>query len=167
MTGGVLLLGVLTLQRLAELVLARSNTRRLVQHGAVEHGRSHYPLIVAFHAAWLAGLWVLGWSQPIWVPGLVAVLLLQAGRFWVLGTLGRRWTTRIIVVPGEELVARGPFRWVRHPNYCIVAGEIAAVPLALGLPLYAVLASVVHAGVLWIRIRAEDRALNSGSIVTL
>jgi methyltransferase len=158
-TGAVALLAVLTLQRLVELLVARANTRRLVSRGAVEHGAGHYPLIVAFHAGWLAGLWILGPSRPLWMPGVWAFLLLQAGRAWVLASLGRRWTTRILVVPGEQLVARGPYRFVRHPNYVVVAGEIAAVPLALGLPAYAAVASLLHAAVLLIRIRAEDRAL--------
>ena len=159
MTGAVLLLGFLTLQRLAELAIARANTARLLARGGVEYGRGHYPLMVAFHALWLAGLWVLGWNQPVWQPGLAAFAALQAGRMWVLGTLGRRWTTRIVVVPGERLVAGGPFRWIRHPNYCVVAGEILVVPLTLGLTGYAVVASILHGVVLWIRIKAEDEAL--------
>lgn len=162
MTGAVLLLGFLTLQRLGELVFTRANTARLLADGAVEHGQGHYPLMVAFHGLWLAGLWVLGWNQPLWLPGLAAFAALQAGRLWVLGTLGRRWTTRIVVVPGEHLVATGPFRWVRHPNYCVVAGEILVVPLTLGLTLYGIVASVLHCAVLWIRIRAEEEALAQG-----
>jgi methyltransferase len=157
--GALLLLSFLTLQRLAELALARSNTTRLLAGGAVEYGRGHYPLMVAFHGLWLAGLWILGWNQPLWQPGLAAFAVLQVGRLWVLRTLGRRWTTRIVVVPGERLVATGPFRWVRHPNYCVVAGEILVVPLTLGLTRYAVVASALHGAVLWVRIRAEDQAL--------
>lgn len=159
MTGAILLLGFLTVQRLGELGLARANTARLMARGAVEHGRGHYPLMVAFHALWLAGLWILGWNNPIWLPGLAAFVLLQAARVWVLATLGPRWTTRILVVPKEKLVSSGPFRWVRHPNYCVVAGEILVVPLTLGLPAFAAVASLLHAAVLWIRIRSEDEAL--------
>ncbi|WP_293863551.1 isoprenylcysteine carboxylmethyltransferase family protein [uncultured Alsobacter sp.] len=159
MTGAPFLLAFLTLQRLAELAIARANTARLLARGAVEHGRGHYPLIVAFHTLWLAGLWIAGWDRPLWLPALPVFVLLQAARLWVLATLGRRWTTRIIVVPGERLAATGPFRFVRHPNYWIVAGEILTVPLILGLPAYAVVATIVHAGVLWIRIRAEEAAL--------
>jgi methyltransferase len=86
---------------------------------------------------------------------------LQIGRFWVLLTLGRRWTIRIIVVPGERLVARGPYRFLRHPNYAVVTGEIAAVPLALGLPIYALVFSLLNAAVLAIRISAENAALGA------
>jgi methyltransferase len=158
-TGAILLLGILTVQRLGELALARANTARLMARGAVEHGRSHYSLMVGFHASWLAGLWILGWNNPIWLPGLAAFALLQAGRLWVLATLGPRWTTRILVVPEEKLVSSGPFRWVRHPNYAVVAGEILVVPLTLGLPVFAAVASILHGAVLWIRIRAENEAL--------
>ena len=94
---------------------------------------------------------------------MVIVVLFQIGRFWVLGTLGRRWTIRIIVVRGEKLVTRGPYRWLRHPNYVVVTGEIAAVPLALGLPLYAFAFSVLNAVVLAIRIPAENAALAAGA----
>lgn len=161
MTGAILLLGFLTLQRLGELGLARANTARLMARGAVEYGRSHYPLMVGFHALWLAGLWILGWNNPVWFPGLAAFVVLQAARIWVLATLGPRWTTRILVVPQEKLVSSGPFRWVRHPNYCVVAGEILVVPLTLGLPVFAAVASLLHAAMLWIRIRAEDEALSA------
>jgi len=86
-------------------------------------------------------------------------VLLQIARFWVLATLGRRWTIRVIVVPGEKLVARGPYRWLRHPNYAVVAGEMAAVPLALGLPVFALVFSILNAAVLAVRIPAENAAL--------
>jgi methyltransferase len=113
------------------------------------------------HAGWLAGLWWLAWDnavQPLW---LALFFVLQAGRVWVLATLGRRWTTRIIVLPDAPLVRRGPFRFVSHPNYLVVAGEIAALPLAFGLPGFALLFSLLNAAVLTIRIRAESRALNA------
>ena len=93
--------------------------------------------MVGFHAAWLVGLWVLAYDHAVDRVFLVLFVLLQIGRLWVLATLGRRWTIRVIVVPGETLVARGPYRWLRHPNYAVVIGEIAVVPLALGLPIYA------------------------------
>ena len=93
----------------------------------------HYPIIVALHASWLGLLWVHGASQPVHPDWLTVFLVLQVGRVWTLLTLGRRWTTRIIVLPGESLVARGPYRFVSHPNYLVVIGEIAALPLCLGL----------------------------------
>ena len=155
----VLLLAFVTVQRLGELVLARRNTRRLIAAGAREVAPEHYPLIVALHAAWLAGLWWLGRDealQPLW---LGAYAVLQALRGWVLASLGPRWTTRILVVPGETLVRRGPYRWIPHPNYAVVIGEVAVLPLVLGLGWYALLFSLLNALVLLVRIRAENRAL--------
>jgi methyltransferase len=156
---GAALLGFLTLQRIAELWWARQNERRLLAAGGVEYGRSHLLLIVFLHAAWLIGMWVLAYHRPVEPLFFVIVVILQIARFWVLATLGRRWTIRIIVVPGEKLVARGPYRWLRHPNYTVVTGEIAAVPLALGLPLYALVFSILNAAVLAVRIPAENAVL--------
>ncbi len=159
MTLAVIVLALVTLERGAELVWARRNTRRLLARGAREEGARHYPLIVALHAAWLAGLWLLAWNRAVSIPWLAVFVVLQAGRLWVLATLGERWTTRIIVLPGESLVRRGPYRWLRHPNYVVVAGEIVALPLAFGLYPYALAFSVLNAAVLYLRIRAEERAL--------
>ena len=159
MTAAVLLLALVTAERLAELWWARRNTARLLAQGAVEHAPGHYPLIVALHALWLAGLWFLAWDRPIVTGWLVVFIALQAARLWVLATLGERWTTRIIVLPGAALVRRGPYRFVSHPNYLVVAGEIAVLPLCLGLPWYAVIFSLANAAVLAIRIRAESTAL--------
>jgi methyltransferase len=156
---GALVLAFITLQRVAELLLARRNTQRLLAEGAIEFGRSHYPWMVALHAAWLADLWWLGHARPV-DPFLLAVfILLQAGRIWVIATLGRRWTTRVLVLPRAPLVASGPYRWLRHPNYWIVTLEIAVVPLALGLPLLAALFTLLNAGNLYWRIRVENAAL--------
>lgn len=161
MTGAVLLLGLVTAQRLCELVWARANTQRLIAAGAREAGAAHYPWLVAFHACWLAGLWIFGHGQPVHTGWLMAYIALQAFRVWILASLGRRWTTRIVVLPGETLVRRGPYRFLTHPNYVLVAAEIAVLPLALGLVAYAILASCIHAAVLAIRIDAEDKALAS------
>ena len=156
----LLLLGFVTLQRLAELLIARRNTRALMARGAREAGAAHYPVMVALHLAWLGGLWLLALGHQVQVGWLAVFLLLQALRVWVLLTLKGRWTTRVIVLPGEQLVAAGPYRLVRHPNYVIVAGEIAALPLAFGLPLYALLFSILNAAMLWVRIRVENAALS-------
>ena len=156
---GAALLGFLTLQRIAELWWARQNERRLLAAGGVEYGRSDLVLIVFLHAAWLIGMWVLAYDRPVEPLFFVIIVILQIARFWVRATLGRRWTIRIIVVPGEKLVARGPYRWLRHPNYTVVTGEIAAVPLALGLPLYALVFSILNAAVLAVRIPAENATL--------
>ncbi len=159
MSGAVWLLAFVTAARLAELVHARRNTRALLAAGAREFAPGHYPLIVAVHAGWLAGLWAFGTGQPVAPAWLAVFAALQVGRVWVLATLGRRWTTRIIVTPGEDLVRRGPYRFVAHPNYIIVAGEIAVVPLCLGLWGIAAAFSVLNGMVLMVRLRAETAAL--------
>lgn len=158
MASGVYLLVFLTLQRFAELALARRNTRRLVARGARERGRAHYPLMVGFHTCWLAAMWLAGFDaalEPIWTGLFIA---LQPARFWIIWTLGDRWTTRIIVLD-EPLVRAGPYRRLRHPNYAVVVAEMAIVPLALGAPALAVGFSILHVGVLAVRLRAENAAL--------
>jgi methyltransferase len=158
-TLSALVLALVTLQRIGELFLARRNTAQLRAQGAIEAGASHYPLIVALHAAWLAGLWLLAWDAPPNVPLLVLFGMLQILRIWVLATLGRRWTTRILVLPGEPLVRTGPYRFLRHPNYAVVVAEIALLPLAFGLFWYALVFSVLNAAILAVRIKAESDAL--------
>ena len=155
----IAILAFVTLQRLAELPIARSNTRRLLAAGGHEVGASHYPFIVALHATWLITLWWLAPGRSIDIPFLLLFLLVEAGRVWVLRTLGSRWTTRIIVVPGEQLVAAGPYRFVRHPNYLVVIGEIAVLPLVFGLWDIAIIFSLLNAVMLTVRIKAENRAL--------
>ncbi len=161
MTASVALLALVTLQRLGELLLARHNTRRLLAEGASEVGREHYPAIVLLHAAWLCGLSALAWNREAAVGWVALYAGLQILRAWILLSLGRRWTTRIIVLPGVPRVAAGPYRVIRHPNYAVVAAEIAVLPLAFGLPAFALLFSVLNALVLRIRIRAEDAALEA------
>jgi methyltransferase len=157
------ILVLVTLQRLGELVLARHNTRALLARGGIEFGARHYPLIVAVHAAWLIVLWILGRDQEVDLLALALFIVLQGLRVWVLTTLGARWTTRIIVLPGEKLVAAGPYRYLSHPNYMVVAGEIAVLPLALHLPVIAMIFTILNVFVLAIRIRAETRALAAAS----
>ena len=162
MTGamiGALILGYATLSRLLELVIARRNEAALKQQGAQEFGAAHYPLIVLLHTSWLITMWLLFWGQPIVAFWLAIFIILQPLRYWVLGTLGRRWTTRVLMVPGETLVRRGPYRWIRHPNYWVVIGEIASLPLAFGLWRSALIFSVLNAIALSVRIRTEEAAL--------
>jgi methyltransferase len=159
MAEGAWLIGFLIVQRLAELGLAQWNTARLRAAGGVEFGAAHYPLIVALHMGWLLGLWILGHDRAIDPLWLAVFVLLQAARIWVIASLGWRWTTRILVLPGEMPVARGPYRWLKHPNYLIVALEIAVVPLALGLPLFALVVSLANAALLAYRVRVENKAL--------
>jgi len=157
---GAILLAYLTVQRLAEFWWARRNERWLLTAGGVEYGRSHLPLIILLHAAWLAGMWLLAYDHQVVPIFLALFVILQIARFWVLAMLGRRWTIRVIVVPGEQLVARGPYLILRHPNYAVVSGEIAVVPLALGLPLYSLAFLILNAAVLLaVRIPVENAAL--------
>ena len=161
MTLASILLALVTAERLAELWLARRNTAALLARGGREVGGGHYAIIVAFHSAWLGGLWLLGSAQPVALGWLAVFVALQGLRAWVLVTMGRRWTTRVIVVPGEALVTGGPYRLLTHPNYAVVIGEIAVLPLCLGLLWYAAIVSLANAALLAIRIRAENAALRA------
>ena len=161
MTLTIAILALVTLQRLGELFLSNRNTRRLLERGAHEVAPGHYPLIVAVHVLWLAALWWFAPGRPIDGFWLAIFVLLQIARIWVIATLGERWTTRIIILPDAPLVARGPYRWVNHPNYLVVISEIAVLPLVWGLWPVALLFSALNAAVLSIRIREENRALRS------
>jgi methyltransferase len=127
--------------------------------GGHEVAAGHYPLIVALHAAWLISLWLLALDRPLSMPLLALFGLVECARVWVLLTLRRRWTTRIIVVPGERLVARGPYRLLNHPNYAVVIAEIALLPLVFGLWRVALVFSILNAVLLTVRIREENNAL--------
>jgi methyltransferase len=156
---GAWLIAFLIVQRLAELGFAQWNTARLRAEGGVEFGAAHYPLMVALHAFWLLCLWTLGHDRNIAPFWLAVFILLQAARLWAVASLGSHWTTRVIVLPGVAPVTRGPYRWVRHPNYWIVIAEIAVVPLALQLPLLALVFSLANVALIATRIRVENRAL--------
>ena len=155
----VIILALVTLQRVGELSLSNRNERRLLSRGAHEVGASHYFPIVAIHALWLLSLWLLAPGRPVDGLWLAMFVLIELARIWVLTSLGPRWTTRIIVLPGEPLVVRGPYRWVNHPNYLVVIGEIAVLPLVFGLWQVAIIFSLLNAAGLAVRIRAENRAL--------
>jgi len=159
LTLNLIILAFVTLQRLGELWLSNRNTRRLLARGAIEHAPGHYPLIVAVHASWLAALWWLAPLRPIDGFWLAFFVVVELGRIWILASLRHRWTTRIIVMPGAQLVRRGPYRFIDHPNYWVVTGEIAVLPLVFGLWKTAIVFSLLNAGVLFIRITAENRAL--------
>ena len=156
---GIVILALVTLQRIGELWLSNRNTRRLLAQGGREVGASHYPLIVAVHALWLVALWLLAPGRHIFAFWLVLYVLLEIARIWVLATLGPRWTTRIIILPGAPLVRSGPYRFVNHPNYVVVIAEIAVLPLVFGLWQVALIFTALNAAVLRVRIREENRAL--------
>jgi len=160
MTLAQAILGFVLLQRLAELWIARRNTERLLDEGATEHGAEHYPLLVLLHAGWLASLvFLTPQDAAVSLPWLVAFGVLQVLRLWVMLTLGRFWTTRVISGPGLPVIRSGPYRILRHPNYVVVAGEIAVVPMIFGLWPVAVLFSLANLWLLRERIRIEEEAL--------
>jgi methyltransferase len=165
-TGTLLALavGCVALQRLLELRLSRRNERLLRARGAIERGRGHYPLMVALHALWLLSMLIEGLLRGPGLPALWPIpaalfLLVQPLRYWSIRSLGDYWNTRILVVPGAKLVARGPYRYLRHPNYVVVAVEVATFPLIFGAWVTALVFSVLNAALLFVRIREENRAL--------
>jgi len=157
-----IVVGLVALQRLGELALANRNTRNLLAEGAIESGRGHYPLLVLLHTGWLLAilLFVPGDAPVYWLP-LALFLILQGLRIWVVATLGRFWTTRIISLPGAPLIRSGPYRFLRHPNYAVVIGEIALLPLAFGAWEIAMVFSGLNLALLYYRIRAEEKALET------
>jgi methyltransferase len=160
MSGVAIILVLVALQRLGELVYAQRNTSRLLARGAVEIGRRHYPLFVLLHASWLLTLFIaVPGDAPVNWPLLAIFVVLQALRLWVVATLGPFWTTRIVTLPGAPLVRNGPFHFVRHPNYLVVIGEIAVLPLVFGAWGIAIVFSLLNLALLAWRIRIEEAAL--------
>lgn len=160
-----LLVALVAAERVAELVVSRRHERRLRARGAVEVGAGHYPFMVALHASFLlacpAEVWLLDrpFRPALAIAAGLALVATMALRWWVIATLGERWTTRVLVLPGAPLVAGGPFRWLRHPNYLAVAAEMFALPLVHGAWLTALLWGGTNLGLLAVRIAAEDPAL--------
>lgn len=153
-------IGFVIVQRLAELALAAHNTRALRRQGAVEHGNGHYPLFILLHASWLLAIALLVPSDTKPDGVLLAFYgLLQLARIWIIASLGRYWTTRIVTVPDAPLVRRGPYRWLRHPNYWLVAAEIALLPLVFGEWRIALGFSLANAALLYWRIKIEEAVL--------
>ncbi|HUK06273.1 MAG TPA: isoprenylcysteine carboxylmethyltransferase family protein [Stellaceae bacterium] len=146
--------------KLAELWHARRNAAALLAAGGVELGRGHYPLIVALHAAWLLAIATLvPKSAEVSWPLLGLFAGLQLLRLWILASLGRYWTTRVITVPGAPLVRKGPYRFLKHPNYLVVAAEIAVLPLAFGAWEISIVFSMLNAAILSWRLKIENDAL--------
>jgi methyltransferase len=159
------LVGLVAAERAVELLIARRNHRWLVAHNGVELGAGHYRWMVLLHSGFLvaciAEVWLL--DRPLVPPLAVSMLLVLAAamllRYWVIGTLGRRWTTRVICLPGEPLITTGPYRVLRHPNYLAVVAEILALPLVHTAWLTALVFSLANAWVLKARIRVEEKGL--------
>lgn len=158
-------MGLTTLERVAEMIISKRNAAWSFARGGVEHGQGHFPFMVLLHTGFLFGCvaeaWLLdrpfipalGWSM------LALALVGQGIRWWVITTLGPRWNTRVIVVPGLEPIRGGPYRWLRHPNYVAVIIEGVALPLMHSAWITAAIFTVLNAGLLWVRIRCENRAL--------
>jgi len=162
MTAALVILAAVAAQRLAELTLSARNTKALLASGAQEFSPRHYVFFPLLHGAWLVALAAfIIWGGPIVIEWqmLAIFVLLQLGRLWVLWALGPRWTTRIIVKPGAALVTRGPYRFLRHPNYVVVVGEIAVLPLAFGAWPVAMVFTLLNGALLAYRIRREEEAL--------
>ena len=156
--------GLVALQRLLELRLSRRHERILRSRGAVERGRGHYPLMVGLHVLWLLSTLVEGSLRgdglpAYWPIPLALFLLVQPLRYWAIFSLGENWNTRILVIPGAKLVTHGPYRYFPHPNYVVVAVEIATLPLIFGAWVTALVFSILNAALLFVRIREENRAL--------
>lgn len=157
-TATLLFLAFIIIQRLSELVIAKRNTARLLVKGAYEVGAEHYPVMVAMHSLWIVCLVIFGYDETVLFGWLAVFAILQVLRVWILGSLGSRWTTRIIILE-KPLVVRGPFKYVSHPNYMLVVAEIFVAPMVLGLVWVAVVFTVLNAAMLWVRIGVEHRAL--------
>lgn len=158
-------LGLLGLERLGELVLSLRNARRARAAGAIEAGRGHYPVMVAFHSLFLLSCALETALVPRSFPGTLGWLALgvavaaQGLRYWAVASLGVRWNTRVLVWPGVPPVTGGPYRFLRHPNYLAVVLEMLAVPLVHGAWVTAVVFSLGNGLLLRVRIRAEEQAL--------
>jgi len=155
-------------ERVAELVVSLRNAKWSFAHGGVESGRGHYPFMVVLHTGLLAGCLVEAAHRPF-IPALgwtmLAVVLLSQGlRWWCITVLGHQWNTRVIVVPGLHLVARGPYRWIRHPNYVAVVAEGIALPLVHTAWITSLVFTVLNIPLLAIRIRCEDAALTAALV---
>lgn len=156
----IIFIAFLILQRLTELYISRRNQKWLLSQGAVEYGREHYPYIVALHSAFIVSLiaeYYLQGAQPVSFVALSLFILLLAFKYWVLRSLGRYWNTRIYRVPGAMAVRKGPYKLFKHPNYVDVVCEIAIIPLVFHLYYTAIIFSVLNAGMLYVRIRVEDK----------
>jgi methyltransferase len=159
------LVALVGLERVAELVVSTRNARWSRERGGVEHGLGHFPFMVVLHTALLVGALAEAWIRQPQVPSVLAwsmlalVVASQALRWWCIATLGPRWNTRVIIVPGMAPVTSGPYRFLRHPNYVAVVVEGIALPLVHAAWITALVFTVLNAALLVVRIRVEDAAL--------
>jgi methyltransferase len=162
-------LGFVVVQRLLELRVAARNRQWALARGATEYAPEHYPLIVVLHIAWIAGFALEGFARGanlsvLWEIWLSIFVIAQIGRYWAIASLGFYWNTRILIVPGAELVRRGPYKFFSHPNYLVVALELFSGPMVFGASITAIIFSLLNAVLLLgVRIPAEERALQAYS----
>lgn len=163
-----IVISIVISQRLIELFVAKRNEKWMLGQGAFEVGAAHYPIMVTMHISFfislLAEVVVLGrMLSPFWILLLGIFLLTQTARIWCLLLLGKFWNTKIIILPGAAVVRRGPYRWLRHPNYLIVGIELLVLPLLFGAYFTAVLYSLLNVWMLSVRIPAEEKALKEAT----
>lgn len=160
-----ILVGFVILQRILEVAYARYNEKSMKKQGAIEAGAEHYKWIVLLHILFFISLiaevlYLGGGAGAGWIFFLAVFGIAQILRVWALASLGRFWNTKVLVLPGAELVKKGPYRWVPHPNYIVVALEIASLPLIFGAWRTALVFSIANALLLLlVRIPAEEKAL--------
>jgi methyltransferase len=148
------------LQRLSELFIAKRNEKWLLEQGAIEYGQSHYPYIIALHTLFIFSLiaeYILSGRSPISLIFLVIYLVVLLFKYWALSSLGKYWNTKIYRIPGVYPVKKGPYKFLRHPNYMEVVCEIAVIPLVFHLYYTAIIFTILNAAMLFVRIREENR----------
>lgn len=148
------------LQRLSELFIAKRNEKWLLQQGAVEYGKAHYPFMIAMHTLFIVSIiteYLLRGQPPIDRVFLVIFLIVLLFKFWALSSLGKYWNTKIYRIPGVYPVKKGPYKFLKHPNYMEVVCEIAVIPLVFHLYYTAIIFTLLNAAMLTVRIREENR----------
>ncbi|GLB57922.1 isoprenylcysteine carboxyl methyltransferase family protein [Cytobacillus sp. NCCP-133] len=160
----LLFIAIIIVQRAAELMVAKSNEKWMKSQGALEFGQGHYKWIVFIHTMFLIScileVFILEKSlSPFWPFFLCLFVVAQAERIWAISSLGRFWNTKIIVLPGANVIRKGPYRFFKHPNYMIVAAEFLVIPLLFKAHLTAIVFTIVNSIILSIRIPAEEKAL--------
>ena len=160
----ILFISFIILLRLGELVLSKSNEKWLLHNGAIEYGQKHYPFIVALHVLFILSLIVEYYTKPdtsYSVILLVVYFLLLVFKTWVILSLGKYWNTKIYHISGVALVSKGPYKFIKHPNYLVVIAEIAIIPLAFHLYYTAIVFTILNAIMLSVRIKEENKVLQS------
>lgn len=164
MTGFFLLCSLMVAARLFEIILAKSHEKILIEEGGIEVGADHYKWIVALHVSFFVSLIVevlfrSGVNLKLATVPLILFLVIQVFRIWTIVSLGKYWNTKIIVLPGADLIKKGPYRWVKHPNYAIVALEIATFPLIFHAFVTSILFTLLNGAMMYVRIPVESQAL--------